>query len=135
MPGVGGMLGHALCQVIPNAVSHGRELDITDRDRILSYIGELKPAIVINAAAYTDVEGCEENPEYAMVVNGAAPGYLAVACKKVDAVLVHYSTDYIRRNAGGLYRRGYTKSHQYIRHVQAHGRADDYRENAGLLHH
>ncbi len=93
--GAGGMLGHALREVIPNAVFRGRELDIAERDMVISYIQGLKPAIVINAAAYTDVEGCEDNPEHAILVNGLAPGYLAEACKMVDAVLVHYSTDYV----------------------------------------
>jgi dTDP-4-dehydrorhamnose reductase len=93
--GASGMLGHALQQVIPNAIAFGHERDITERDRITTYIQDLRPAIVINAAAYTDVDGCEDHPEYAMLVNGTAPGYLAAACKKVDAVLIHYSTDYV----------------------------------------
>lgn len=93
--GAGGMLGHALTHVISNTVSRGKELDITDRDRIISFITKLKPAIVINAAAYTDVEGCEEHADIAMRVNGIAPSYLAEACRKVDAKLIHYSTDYV----------------------------------------
>lgn len=93
--GAKGMLGHALQLVIPNAIAKGRELDITNRERISTFIEDLRPAIVINAAAYTDVDGCEDRREHAMLVNGTAPGYLAAACNKVDAVLVHYSTDYI----------------------------------------
>ncbi len=90
-----GMLGSALRSLIPNSISRGHDMDITNQDRIFSYIQDLRPAIVINAAAYTDVDGCEDRPEYAMRVNGTAPGYLASACKRVDAILVHYSTDYV----------------------------------------
>jgi len=93
--GAGGMLGHALRYVIPNAVAKGHELDITNRENITTFIEDLRPAIVINAAAYTDVDGCEDHRIYAMLVNGIAPGYLAAACQEVDAVLVHYSTDYV----------------------------------------
>lgn len=93
--GAGGMLGHALQFVIPNAIAKGRELDIRNKEKVTTFIDDLHPAIVINAAAYTDVDGCEDHREHAMLVNGTALGYLAAACQKVDAVLVHYSTDYV----------------------------------------
>jgi len=93
--GADGMLGHDLQKVFPDAVSRGRDLDITDEAAISAFIRELSPDLVINAAAYTDVDGCEDNRETAFEVNGNALEYIAKACSKVGAVLVHYSTDYI----------------------------------------
>lgn len=93
--GANGMLGHALQQVFPDAIFKGRELDITDATLVRTFIREIKPAIVVNAAAYTDVEGCEENRERAFEVNGRAPGYIAEACHASGSLLVHYSTDYV----------------------------------------
>jgi dTDP-4-dehydrorhamnose reductase len=93
--GAFGMLGHALQEVFPRAVFRGKDLDITDQSGIRSFLLDLRPAIVINAAAYTDVEGCEDRPDYAFLVNGTAPGYIASACRQIDAILVHYSTDYV----------------------------------------
>lgn len=71
------------------------ELDITDKESVQKLFLNLKPSIVINAAAYTDVDGCEVNRELAMRVNGVAPGYLAEASKDIGAVFIHYSTDYV----------------------------------------
>ena len=93
--GADGMLGHDLQKVFSDAVSRGRDLDITDEAAISAFIQELKPDLVINAAAYTDVDGCEDNRGIAFEVNGKALEYIAKACSKVGAVLVHYSTDYI----------------------------------------
>jgi len=93
--GAFGMLGHALQQVFPEALTKGRDLDITDDARVRAFLMDNKPAIVINAAAYTDVEVCEEKREQAFEVNGRAPGYIAEACHESGSLLVHYSTDYV----------------------------------------
>ncbi|WP_048149006.1 dTDP-4-dehydrorhamnose reductase [Methanolacinia paynteri] len=93
--GANGMLGHSLQKVFPGAVCKGHELDITDEKEILSYISELNPDIVINSAAYTDVDGCEDNREVAFAVNGDGPGNIAAACEENGAMLVHFSTDYV----------------------------------------
>lgn len=71
------------------------ELDITKREDVIKKVADLKPELVINAAAYTDVDGCETNKELAMNVNGYAVGYIAEACNKINAPLVHISTDYV----------------------------------------
>lgn len=94
--GSSGMLGSDLCKVFPDAVklTH-RDLDITDREQVIEYILKIKPDIVINAAAYTNVDSCEDNQELAFQVNGYGPGYIAEACAKVGAKLVHFSTDYV----------------------------------------
>lgn len=71
------------------------ELDITKKEDVINKIADLKPELVINAAAYTDVDGCETNKELAMNVNGNAVGYIAEACSKINVPLVHISTDYV----------------------------------------
>jgi dTDP-4-dehydrorhamnose reductase len=94
--GAQGMLGHALKDVFLNAQCPGHSnVDITDQHAVMKFIAREQPAIVINAAAYTDVDGCEDNRTYAFRVNGNGPGYLAEACREVNAILVHFSTDYI----------------------------------------
>jgi dTDP-4-dehydrorhamnose reductase len=94
--GARGMLGTDLQKAFPEAtaLSH-HDIDITDREQVIRIIKELKPVAVINAAAYTNVDGCEDERELAFNVNGKAPGYMAEACAGINAKLVHYSTDYV----------------------------------------
>jgi len=94
--GAGGMLAMDLCSVFPDAVAlNHSDIDITDRELVLETITTIDPDIVINAAAYTDVDGCEDNKELAFDINGKAPGYIAQGCFLVGAKLVHFSTDYV----------------------------------------
>jgi dTDP-4-dehydrorhamnose reductase len=94
--GSNGMLGYDLCRIFPDSIKLTRdELDITDRAKVIETISDIRPEVVINAAAYTDVDGCEDNKELAFAVNGYGPGYIAEACSAVGAKLVHYSTDYV----------------------------------------
>lgn len=94
--GASGMLGSDLCKVFPDAVklTH-QDLDITDREQVIESIQKIKPDVVINAAAYTNVDGCEDSKELAFQVNGYGPGYIAEACARAGAALVHFSTDYV----------------------------------------
>ncbi|PIS42445.1 MAG: dTDP-4-dehydrorhamnose reductase [Candidatus Kerfeldbacteria bacterium CG08_land_8_20_14_0_20_40_16] len=71
------------------------ELDITIENDVEEKIEKLKPQLIINSAAYTNVDGAETNQEVANKVNGEAVGYLARVAKELDAVLIHYSTDYV----------------------------------------
>lgn len=71
------------------------EIDLTDGDSIRRWVRETRPDIVINAAAYTAVDKAESEPDKAMKINGVAPGILAEEAKKLRALLVHYSTDYV----------------------------------------
>jgi len=71
------------------------EFDIADRERVLTRFQEIRPQVIINCAAYTNVDGCETDEESASRVNGAGPGNLAAAARAVDATLVHFSTDYV----------------------------------------
>jgi dTDP-4-dehydrorhamnose reductase len=94
--GANGMLGHALQQVFLQAHFFGhRDVDISDRDAVMKIVRRERPRVLINAAAYTDVDGCEDNRDLAFAVNGQGPGYIATACSDFGAILVHYSTDYI----------------------------------------
>jgi len=70
-------------------------LDLTDPDQIVARVRELKPELIVNAAAYTAVDRAESEPEIAMQINTAAPGILAEEAKRLGALLVHYSTDYV----------------------------------------
>lgn len=70
-------------------------LDITDKKSCEEYLEKNKPDIVINCAAYTNVDGCETNREAAFKVNALGSRNLAIACEKIDAKLVHVSTDYV----------------------------------------
>ena len=102
--GASGMLGHDLQKVYPSAVCRGHELDITDEAATSSFLLDLRPTLVINAAAFTNVDGCEDQQELAFAVNGEGPGYLAAACHEVGATLVHYSTDYVFDGSQESYR-------------------------------
>jgi dTDP-4-dehydrorhamnose reductase len=71
------------------------EIDLTDAVAARRLVLESKPAIVINAAAYTAVDKAETETKTAELINGVAPGVLAEAAKQVGALMVHYSTDYV----------------------------------------
>ena len=81
---------------IGKIVAFGRdEMNLSDSDALRNKIREIKPDVIINAAAYTAVDKAEEEPDLAMQINGHAPGVLAEEAKQLSALLVHYSTDYI----------------------------------------
>lgn len=71
------------------------ELDLAAPDRIRAIVREAKPGIIVNAGAYTAVDKAEAEPSDAMAINGTAPGILAEEAKRLGALLVHYSTDYV----------------------------------------
>jgi dTDP-4-dehydrorhamnose reductase len=71
------------------------EIDLTSADSIRQRVRDTRPQVVLNAAAYTAVDKAESEPEKAMQINGVAPGILAEEAKKLGALLVHYSTDYV----------------------------------------
>lgn len=96
--GAQGMLGSELVKVFSDqdlTAWDKDDLDITQPTQVEEKIIKLKPQVVINAAAYTKVNECEENQDLALKVNGVAVGYLAKVCQKLGAILVHYSTDYV----------------------------------------
>lgn len=71
------------------------QLDLGAPAQIVKVLRELRPDIVVNAAAYTAVDKAETEMETATSINGIAPGVIAEECKRLDALLVHYSTDYV----------------------------------------
>ena len=97
--GSNGMLGHDLIEALKDnhelVLTTSRTLDITDKEQVFDFISQNKPDIVINSAAYTDVDGCEQNQDLAYSVNGEGVKNLALACREADSTLVHISTDYI----------------------------------------
>lgn len=99
-----GMLGQELTKIFKSDKDYKitawdrEEIDITKEKELRSKIEKLKPEIIINAAAYNNVDGCEKDKkefEKAKKVNGIAPESLAKIAKKLDAILVHYSSDYV----------------------------------------
>ena len=97
--GCNGQLGTKLKQLCPGNMdvtyTDSQELDITNESAVLSFISNLKPDVVINAAAYTAVDKAETDRETAYAVNAAAVGYLAKACAQTKARFIHISTDFI----------------------------------------
>ena len=69
--------------------------DLYDLDALRALIRAEKPKIIVNAAAYTAVDKAEAEPELAERINAAAPALMAEEAKALDALLVHYSTDYV----------------------------------------
>lgn len=97
---VGYSLAHhakpALMDALDDVVAYGRDkVDLSQPDQIVHALKDVRPDVVINAGAYTAVEKAEDEPELAMQVNAHAVGVMAEQAKKQDAVLVHYSTDYV----------------------------------------
>ena len=71
------------------------DVDLSDNNGLRELVRNVKPDIIINAAAYTNVDKAESEPEKARAINATGPGVLAEEAKKINAVLLHYSTDYV----------------------------------------
>jgi dTDP-4-dehydrorhamnose reductase len=121
--GARGMLGQELAKIFQdwNPICWDRtEIDIADRENVNKKISEINPDLVINAAAYTNVDGAETEKELVMKINGEAVGYLAEACKKCGAILIHYSTDYV---FDGKNQNGYKENDKPENSVNAYGQS------------
>src|SRR5262249_8086493 len=69
--------------------------DLSNPDQMRALIRSVKPAVILNAAAYTAVDRAESEPELAHAINAAGPRILAEEALSLNALLVHYSTDYV----------------------------------------
>jgi len=72
-----------------------QRMDLANPDSIRNTIRTIQPDLIVNAAAYTAVDKAESEPDLAMAINGIAPGIMAEEAKRLGAVMVHYSTDYV----------------------------------------
>jgi dTDP-4-dehydrorhamnose reductase len=72
-----------------------QEMDLADPDSIRKVIREVRPGLIVNAAAYTAVDKAESEPDLAIAINGVAPGIVAEEAKRLKAAIIHYSTDYV----------------------------------------
>jgi len=109
--GSGGQLGVELKAVFAareNEVTcfERANVDITNPAQVEQALAQYDPSIVLNAAAYNQVDVAEKEPLAALVINGLAVRNLAIACRQIDAKLVHFSTDYVFDGMAG---RAYTE--------------------------
>lgn len=99
LTGKAGQLGYELAQSLKDtgdivAVDRA-QMDLTDLKKVREIIRTIKPALIINAAAYTDVETAEVESAIAMRVNGEAPAVMAEEAKLLGSAIIHFSSDYV----------------------------------------
>ncbi len=97
--GAQGQIGFELARLLTpmgSVVAMDRAtLDLSDADAIVATVRRLTPALIVNAGAYTAVDRAESEADLARAVNARAPGVLAEEAKRLAAVLIHFSTDYV----------------------------------------
>jgi len=97
--GKNGQLGWEFQRILPilgEVIALGRdEVDVSDLHSVQKILNELKPNLIINASAYTEVDRAEIELELAMNINALAPAVMAEAARKQGAVFIQYSTDYV----------------------------------------
>lgn len=97
--GVHGQVGHALLKTLEGdyeIVALDRtQLDLSDTDAIRRVVQSVRPTLIINPAAYTAVDKAESEPALAHSINAVAPGVMAEEAAKLNASLIHFSTDYV----------------------------------------
>jgi len=109
LTGVTGQVGRELKRALAplgNLVAlNRRDMDLSNPGQIREVIRQVKPSLIINAAAYTSVDKAEEEIELAKAINQTAPGIIAEEAEKIGAPLIHYSTDYVfdGQNGGSPY--------------------------------
>lgn len=108
--GANGQLGRAIQKEYGNTVEYVLsdmldmegilKLDISDLDAVRAAVNDTNPDVIINCAAYTNVDGCEKNEDLAYQANAIGPKNLAIAAKEKGIKLVHVSTDYVFNGNG-----------------------------------
>ena len=105
LTGARGQLGFELARALPergDVVALDRAaLDLVDVDAVVATVRQVAPQVIVNAAAYTAVDRAESEPALADAINARAPALLAAEAMRLDALLVHYSTDYVFDGASG----------------------------------
>jgi dTDP-4-dehydrorhamnose reductase len=98
--GAGGMLGRDMVTALRHRGDHvtglaRNDLDVADEGAVHGAVRRLRPAVVVNCAAWTSVDDAEAHEEEALAVNGRGAAHVAAACADSGARLVHVSTDYV----------------------------------------
>ena len=97
--GATGQVGSALLPRLRDrwdvVVARHADIDLADEKAIDGAVDDARPAVIVNAAAYTAVDRAESEPDAAAAINARAPGVMATIAKRVGAALVHFSTDYV----------------------------------------
>lgn len=97
--GAGGQLGHSVQELKPEGIEligfRSTELDITNEAQLIEKLDAAQPDVIINAAAYTQVDKAEEEPELAFQVNALGPQLISQWVAKNDSRLIHISTDFV----------------------------------------
>jgi dTDP-4-dehydrorhamnose reductase len=96
--GAGGQLGRELLEAFSGHEVLGGEpplLDVTDRERVLAVVVDAQPDAIVHAAAWTDVDGCEGDPDRAFRVNALGTRFVAAAARRAGARVCYVSTDYV----------------------------------------
>jgi dTDP-4-dehydrorhamnose reductase len=128
-----GQLGRALEQTLVEHLLSGLDLpevDIGDPEAVFAEVRAAEPDLVIHTAAYTDVEGCARDPEFAYRVNALGTQNVALACQETGAALVHISTnevlggdnpsgyeEWMPLNPGNAYARSKAAAEFHVRHL------------------
>lgn len=132
--GKNGLLGAAIKRTFEKRFDviayESSDLDITDKQAVFASLEEIQPDLVINCAAYSNVERAEEDFEKAKNLNADAVEYLAKACNKAGADLLHFSTDYVFNGSQDGYDEDATREP-----LNAYGRSKKIGEDALFEYH
>ena len=97
--GTGGRLGAALMHEYREKYDlvgfNHAQLDLANLDEVRGKLGAMNFDVLVNAAAFTNVDACETQRDHAFLINAEAPGILAEICNEKDSKLIHFSTDYV----------------------------------------
>lgn len=104
--GATGQVGQALAPLLtrrwPLVAPDRSELDLAEPGRVAGFVGAVSPSLIVNAAAFTDVDAAERTPGIATAVNADAPAALAAQARRLGIPILHYSTDYVFGTAAGI---------------------------------